>query len=166
MADSASQPASARSRVRAWQVAFVVFLAAPLFYLLVARTNRPKVPSPSPPPPLVAPEASSLDRARALALSHPGYDAFLELGLRLYRDRQFGESIVATERALSFDPKGAAAYNNLGSAFAELGMWDEAIEACQKALSLEPGFELARNNLAWALREKATASPVRTPGTR
>jgi tetratricopeptide (TPR) repeat protein len=151
-------------------VALFAFLAAPLAYLLLARTGSPKGGSAAPLPPAAgpeaAPEASSLDRAKSLAAAHPGHDAFLDLGLQYYRNREFHESIFATERALVFDPNSAAAYNNICSAYAELRMWDKAIEAGRKALSLKPDFELARNNLAWALREKASALAAAAPGTR
>lgn len=166
MTDSPSPPAPARSRIRAWQVALFVLLAAPLTYLLLARTEGPKGRSASPPPPRAVPESGSLHRVRSLAVAHPGHDTFLELGLQYYRNREFHESILATERALAFDPNSAVAYNNLCSAYAELRMWDKAIEAGRKALSLKPEFELARNNLAWALREKANAPATRALNTR
>ena len=158
MTDSPSPPAPARFRIRAWQVALFVLLASPLTYLLLARTERPKGRA--------AQESGGLDRARSLAAAHPGHDTFLELGLQYYRNRDFHESILATERALAFDPNSAVAYNNLCSAYAELRMWDKAIEAGRKALSLKPEFELARNNLAWALREKANVPATRAPDTR
>lgn len=147
-------------------MALFVFLAAPLAYLLLARTERPMDRLASPPPTKAAPETNSLDRARNLAVAHPGHDTFLDLGLQYYRNREFQESILTTERALAFDPNSATAYNNLCSAYAELRMWDRAIEAGRKALSLKPDFELARNNLAWALREKANSPVARAPGTQ
>jgi tetratricopeptide (TPR) repeat protein len=142
-------------------VALVV--AGPLLFLLIARTGGEKAPA-APRPPAPAPDArEQLERAKAVAASNPGHDAFIELSLQHFRQRQFDEVIAAARKALQHDANSERAYNNICAAYNELGKWDEAIEACRKALAINSGFQLAANNLNHALRQKA-ASISQPPG--
>jgi tetratricopeptide (TPR) repeat protein len=149
-----------RSRVRAWQVALFLFLIAPLLFLWLARSERPYDGPGSGPGSAQVQHGEAIERAKRNAAARPSHDTFLELGYRYYLNRQFRESIVATERALAFDPNSSVAYSNLCSAYTEMGMWDKAVEAGRRAVSIDPNFPLAKNNLHWALRKMAESSPA------
>ncbi len=93
---------------------------------------------------------SELERAKDNALSNPGFDTYVNLGLLYYRNEEYQNCINITIKALEFSAppeKQALAYNNIGSAYNVLSMPDSAIKACEKALSLKPDMELAKNNL-------------------
>ena len=129
---------------------------------MVARTEKPK----DAPAAVAVQTLAAVRKAKNDAAANPSHDAYLELGLQSYRNRQFQDAISATQKALEFDPNSAVAYNNLCSAYAELGMWDEAVATGRKALRINPNFELAKNNLNWALREQARAAGSRAPQPR
>ncbi len=94
--------------------------------------------------------ADMIAQARQKAEEHSSADAYVELSLVLYRQKDFQGCIAACLRALELDPNNAYAYNNLSSAYSSLGLWEQAIAAGEKAVQLKPDFEIARNNLKWA----------------
>jgi len=136
---------------------FIILLIFPLLYLILSRLQNPNdfIRADAPQMNAIPPVASkTLVSAKKNALDNPSFHTYLELGLRYYEEKQFEESVMATQKALEYNPESHLAYNNLCAAYNELKLWDRAIECCNKALKLSPEFQLAKNNLNWAVMEK------------
>jgi len=98
-----------------------------------------------------------LARANRQAVNQPTTQTpefYLGLGLQLYREERYAESIAASRAALALRPNYAEAWNNIGAAYNKLGNYEKAADAFEEALRLKPDFQLARNNLQYA-REMA-----------
>lgn len=77
--------------------------------------------------------------------------AWCYLGMALYDQRRWQESLVAYQRSLKIKPAFPIALNNMGNSFRSLGRIDEALKCFDAALSLDPKYLTAVRNKATAL---------------
>ncbi|MGD0017615.1 MAG: tetratricopeptide repeat protein [Verrucomicrobiia bacterium] len=77
-------------------------------------------------------------------------ETYLNLSLKYYNEKRYGEAIAAAEQALKLRPDYAAAYNNICAAYNQLGQYEKAVAAGEQALCYQPDFPLASNNLQYA----------------
>jgi len=94
-----------------------------------------------------------LQDARALLLTHPSENNYMNLGYLYYTAREYELAINTYQQALAYNKNNSIAYNNICSAYNELGKWKEASENCEKALKIDSTFTLAKNNLKFALKK-------------
>lgn len=82
---------------------------------------------------------------------NPSTEAYLELSLQFYNNKNYKKCIEAAEKALDINPNYYYALNNICSAYNQLKEYEKAIEACKKALILNPEYNLAKGNLDYAV---------------
>jgi predicted O-linked N-acetylglucosamine transferase (SPINDLY family) len=78
-------------------------------------------------------------------------EAWHYLGIALYKDRKFDESVDAINRAIQISPQRSDFQCNLGVIYAEAGRFADAVAPLQSALRVAPDSPQAWNNLAVAL---------------
>ena len=84
---------------------------------------------------------------RAIEL-HPTYgDAYGQLGLAYYRQKQYKEALENYQIALKYDPNDAKIYSNMGVIYFENKDLKKAEEVYFKATQLDPRYIDARRNL-------------------
>ena len=106
-----------------------------------------------------APSVQSCRKALVLA---PGFgDAYLNLGLGLYRCARLQEAERAARRAMRIAPNVTEAHNNLGLVLQASGRLPEAIDCYRRALSLDAGYLMAHTNLGSALQADGAVTPAR-----
>jgi protein O-mannosyl-transferase len=100
-----------------------------------------------------------MNSAQALLTTGPGApipgtvaspETYLNLSLKYYNEKRYGEAIAAAEQALKLRPGYAAAYNNICAAYNQLGQYEKAVAAGEQALCYQSDFPLASNNLQYA----------------
>ena len=74
-----------------------------------------------------------------------------DLGLALYHQKKYPESVAAYKKAIVLNPKSQIAYNGLGAALYGAGSIDQAVAAYRQALDISPRYVDAMNNLGAAL---------------
>ncbi len=82
---------------------------------------------------------------------NPSAEAYLELSLQYYNNKNYKKCIAAAEKALVINPKYYFALNNICSAYNQLKEYKKAIKACKEALVLNPEYKLAKGNLDYAV---------------
>ncbi len=79
---------------------------------------------------------------------YPSYgDAYGQLGLAYYRQKQYKEALENYEIALKYDPNDAKIYSNMGVIYFESRDLKKAEEVYLKATKLDPRYIDARRNL-------------------
>jgi tetratricopeptide (TPR) repeat protein len=96
-----------------------------------------------------------VEKLRALCLTQPTPENWLNLSVALYQANDFQGCIDAAYQALTLRPNYDLAYNNICSGHIMLNQMDKAIAACEKALSIRPSFQRAQQNLNYAKAQKA-----------
>jgi predicted O-linked N-acetylglucosamine transferase (SPINDLY family) len=76
------------------------------------------------------------------------------LGLALFEQGHFEQSMTASQRALQIKPGYAPAWFNMGHTLEKLRRLDEAVAAYRRAIDLKPDFPAAFNNLGGALKDQ------------
>ena len=76
---------------------------------------------------------------------------FFNLGLALFKQGRYQESLVNFERALESEPENPEFLDLLGNAYLELGRLDEGLEALRKAITVDENYSLAHYDLGVTL---------------
>ncbi len=96
-------------------------------------------------------QAGRVDQAEqhyrhVLASAPKNEDALVYLGIALFDQRRFEESVVAYREAISIRNNFPIAWNNLGNTLRMLGQVDEAEECFETSLQQQPGYLSALKN--------------------
>jgi len=84
---------------------------------------------------------------RAIEL-YPTYaDAYGQLGLAYYRQKEYDKAMQQYQKSLEYDPKDAKIYSNMGVIYFKKGNLQKAEEVYLKAVQLAPRYVDARRNL-------------------
>src|SRR5262249_53549988 len=75
---------------------------------------------------------------RAIKLDHDHSDAYNNLGVVYYQQRDFGKAIKAYEKAASINPEAASYYSNLGAAYFAKRQFEKAAYNYSKAMQIDP----------------------------
>ena len=76
---------------------------------------------------------------------------YFNLGLTLFRQERYEQSLFNLQRALEIEPHDAEYLDLLGSAFLELDRLDEAMEAIRAAIAVDDSYALAHYDLGTVL---------------
>ncbi len=95
------------------------------------------------------PDEEMLAYRRALALKPDHARAIEGLGLGLFKQRRFADSVIYLEQLKTYKPD-ARTFNYLGEGYFELGKLDESVGALTTALGYDPDLDKARYNLGRA----------------
>jgi len=90
---------------------------------------------------------------KAVDLS-PSVETYNDLGVLLFRHKQYDDAVVAFRKASEYDPHSPAPYLGLGNALLGLNKRDQAVAAYRKALDIDPRHAGALSNLGSALRRQ------------
>jgi len=79
---------------------------------------------------------------------YPDYhDAYAQLGLSFYRNKQPQKALEAYKKAISLKPNSSKVYSNMGIIYFEQGNLDKAQEVYEKSVQIDPRFPDALRNL-------------------
>jgi tetratricopeptide (TPR) repeat protein len=78
---------------------------------------------------------------------------YFNLGLALFRQERYEESLLNFQRALEIEPNDPEYLDLLSNAFLELGRLDEAMEAIRAAIAVDDNYALAHYDLGTVLAQ-------------
>ncbi len=81
------------------------------------------------------------------ALGETNATYWFNMGMDLYNQNNFSESLKAYDKAIELDPQDAEAWNNKGSALGMLGRYSEALQAFEKATTINSSYAEAWYNM-------------------
>ena len=84
---------------------------------------------------------------RAVEIDPTYADAYGQLGLMYYRQKDYPKAMENYNKSLQFKQNNAKVYSNMGIIFFEQGNLNKAREVYEKAISIDPRFVDARRNL-------------------
>lgn len=84
---------------------------------------------------------------KAIEIYPEYHDAYAQLGLSYYRNKQPQKALQAYEKSISLKPNNAKVYSNMGIIYFEQGNLDKAQEVYEKSVKIDPRFPDALRNL-------------------
>ena len=93
-------------------------------------------------------QKSALQQFQKAIKIYPTYaDAYGQLGLAYYRQKNYDQAMRNYQKSLDYDDKDAKVYSNMGVIYFEKGNLKKAEEVYTKAVQLDPRYIDARRNL-------------------
>ena len=78
---------------------------------------------------------------------------YFNLGLTLFRQKKFEESLVNFKRAVELEPENPEYWDLVGNAYADLNLLEEAKEVLLKAIDIDDTYALAHHDLGCVLSQ-------------